>query len=210
MPSPIAPLNPPEPTMEHVIARMAYLYLPWRNNEDVCPRMYFLPLEWDVGECRLPDQTRPWIDGETDIFGWRGFGNTKNTHEGKKRWEENEQKDCWSDTLVSFEPGFVWAQKAFQIQRTEMCLIPLSLTQPFQNSPSKKEMVKAFFSRNFCKCGFFILTNRQGTCTTNLNSSLLIIPLLSESNAWKVCRPRCSIKLWSRWLRTHPPLAAWQ
>ena len=138
--------------MEHVIAGMEYLYLPWRNNEDVCPRMYFLPLEWDVGECRLPDQTRPWIDEETNL-GWRGLAIPKIRMKEKKgmggqiqilRESENDQKKCWSDTLVSFEPGFVWAQKAFQIQGTQMCLIPLSLAQPSKTHPPRKIWSRPF------------------------------------------------------------------
>lgn len=112
--------------------------------------------------------------------------------------------------LCLLNPGLL-SSKGLPNPRNTDVPHPFIFSPTFQNSPSKKDMVKAFFSRNsYCKCCFFILTNRQGTCTTNLNSSLLIIPLLSESNAWKVCRPRCSIKLWSRWLRTHPPLAAWQ
>ena len=68
----------------------------------------------------------------------------KNTHERKKRWEENEQKDCWSDNLVSFEPGFVGAQKAFQIQGTQMCRIPLSLAQPSKTHPPRKIWSRPF------------------------------------------------------------------
>lgn len=124
MPSPIAPLNPPEPTMEHVIARMAYLYLPWRNNEDVCPRMYFLPLEWDVGECRLPDQTRPWIDGETNL-GWKGFGNAqKYAWKRKKAWVVK-SKSCRNPKMI--KKKLEWQSCVFW---TWVCLSSKGLPNP--------------------------------------------------------------------------------
>ena len=152
MPSPIAPLNPPQPTMEHVIARMAYLYLPWRNNEDVCPRMYFLPLEWDVGECRLPDQTRPWIDEETNL-GWRGLAIPKIRMKEKKgmggqiqilRESENDPKKMLEWQSCVFWTRVCWSSKGLPNPRNTDVPHPFIFSPTFQNSPSKKDMVKAF------------------------------------------------------------------
>ena len=143
--------------MEHVIAGMEYLYLPWRNNEDVCPRMYFLPLEWDVRECRLPDQTRPWIDGETNL-GWRGVGNAQNYAWKKKKVGGKRSKRLLEWQSCVFWTRVCWSSKGLPNPRNTDVPHPFIFSPTFQNSPSKKEMVKAFFSRNsYCKCCFFIL-----------------------------------------------------